>query len=468
MKPRPGIWQKRFGKAAAKEVLDFTSSVSEDERLVHYDVMCSLAHCRMLRKQRIISPKDFRSIRKGLQKILADFHKGRFKLVPAFEDVHMSIEHRLAELIGSSAHCLHTARSRNDLIAADLRLYCRDAVLNAMSMLIQLQRALANKARKYDKVIWPGYTHLQQAQPILFSFYLLSYLYKFQRDYDGLKDVIKAINVSPLGSSALAGTGHKIDSAYTASLLKFDKCFDNALDAVSDRDYLCKTIYSLVQIMIHISSLAEDFIIFSTTEFNLVELDDTVATGSSIMPQKKNPDVCELLRAKAGKAVSNLTAVLTILTGLPVSYNRDLQELKGILFAQVDDTLASLNMIKLVVSTANVKSGIPENPTLMCATDLVDHMVSRGCKFRDAYNLVADCIRTSDGKLERVVEACAGKIGLTSSEISALLKPKRSIASKTSAGSTSFKETKRSMVKASRLIRSNQLFLKKLRSKFHV
>jgi len=471
MKIEAPIWQKRFKKRIAEDVLNFASSIEDDQRLIPYDIMCSRAHARMLKNQKIISSNEFKKIDKGLKRILADYKKGRWRLLPEYEDVHMNVERQLQKLIGSAALRLHTARSRNDLIATDLRLYTRHAVAEIMGDLIDVQIALQKKSQRYLGVVMPGYTHLQHAQPILFSFYLLSYFYKFQRDYECLKDTVKRIDISPLGAGALAGTSHNIDREYTAALLNFKKISENSLDSITDRDFLCEIFYCLTQIMLHISSLAEDLIIFTTSEFNLVELDDSVTTGSSIMPQKKNPDVCELIRARAGKAIGNLTAALTILKGLPSSYNRDLQELKGILFRQIDDTLSSLKMTQTIITTLRIDpsdkwTDWANKENLICASDLVDFMVKKGYKFRHAYNIIAECVKNSKGEVGEFIRLCAKRLRINHKIILEILKPKCSVGIKISAGGTGIKETKSSIAKAIGLIKLNKNFLNRSKKFF--
>ncbi len=465
---KAGVWQNRFKKRIAREVLAFSSSIKDDERLVPYDIIASLVHVEMLAKQGIVTYQESKKIKGGLRRLFKEYSRGRFKMQVGYEDVHMNIEHRLEQLIGNSAFALHTARSRNDLIATDLKLYTRDEIMEIMKRTSGLQKTIIKKAREYLHIVWPGYTHLQQAQPLLFSFYLLSHFYKFQRSFECLKDMSKRINISPLGSCALAGTSFRTDLFFSARRLKFERFFDNALDAVANRDFLCEAIFHLAQIMIHLSSLAEDLIIFSTSEFNMVELDDTIATGSSIMPHKKNPDICELIRAKAAKAIGNLTAAIAILKGLPSSYNRDLQELKGILFRQIDETIESLNISEVIIRTLKVKPPHDKSETLIATTDLVDYLVKKGNRFRAAYDLIVACVRDADGNIAQFVKICAHRTKLDPEKISYLLKPKSSIAAKASAGSTSLRETKKSIIKASRLIHANQTYLRSISKKFRL
>ncbi|MEO0225318.1 MAG: argininosuccinate lyase [candidate division WOR-3 bacterium] len=467
MKDNQPIWQKRFGSDVNRQVLNFTSSVDDDRRLVLYDIICSRAHARALQRAKIISRRDYMAIDRGLRIIEQEFKKGRFKLKIIYEDVHMNIEKRLKQLIGATADKLHTARSRNDLIAADLRLYINDKIIELMRQLIGLEDALLVKADKNLGVIMPGYTHWQMAQPILVSFYFLSYFFKFQRDFDGLRDILKRVRISPLSSAALAGTSLSIDSHFLARMIKFDKPVDNALDGVGDRDFLMETIYYLNQMMIHISSLAEEMIIFSTQEFGLGVLDDAVTTGSSIMPQKKNPDVCELLRARAGRAIGRLTATLTILKGLPASYNRDLQDLKRLLFEQIDDALESLQSARLLIRAWRFNKSRLEDwastESFACTGDLVEFLVRKGYPFRTAYNIVAESVQQSNGVMERFIRLCGERFKIQSKVISEILKPRNSIEAKISKSSTGLKPVMKSFNRARRIIKTNERVLKRFR-----
>lgn len=328
-----------------------------------------------------------------------------------------------------------------------------------MSGLLELETALRDKALGYPEAVVPGYTHLQPAQPVLFAFYLLSYFNKFQRDLEGLNDARKRVDVSPLGAGALAGTTHPVDPDQLALALGFERKFANALDAVGDRDFLAETAYFLTQAMVHVSSLAEDLVIMSSAEFGRVVIDDAYATGSSIMPQKKNPDICELLRAKAGKAIGGLTSLLCVLKGLPQAYNRDLQETKGIFFRQADDTQASLKIAAGLVRTLKLTDppgAWPERENFSGCTDLVDHLVRSGFRFRAAYDLVAECVRTANGSIDSFIEICGRRLGWKSAAVAELLKPKNSVRAKISSGGTGIAATRRQISQAGRLIEQNQ------------
>ena len=452
-----GIWQKRFNKRVNKYILDFTSSTDDDERLVPYDVTVSLAHVKMLRRQNLLSNSDARKLEKGFKKIISEFKTGVFKLNPEFEDVHTNIEMRLKQIVGEAADKLHTARSRNDLVATDVKLYTRDMIVITMGCLVDLQKSIIKNALSNFGAIIPGYTHLQQAQPLLWSHYLLSHFFRFQRDFVCLKDVLKRVNISPLGSCAFAGTSHEIDPDYTASLLKFARYTENGLDAVTERDYLGESLFYFSQITLHIAAFAEDIIIYSTKEFDLIELDDSIATGSSIMPHKKNPDVCELLRAKAGSAIGSLVSLLTILKGLPSSYNRDLQETKKIFFNQINETIRCLKIARVVVDSISLKkSDWADRENSICAVDLVDYMVKNGYAFRPAYNIIADCVKESRGEVYLFIEMCAEKMKLRRDIISGIIKPRNSIAIRVSKNSTGIKQTEDAISRTKEIVVNNE------------
>jgi len=465
---RAGVWRRRFRRPTSRAALEFSSSLADDRRLIPYDIACGLAHVSMLGRQKIITRREATLLVRGLKKILREFRNGKFRLDPNREDVHMNVEHRLKKYCGRDAEKFHTARSRNDLVAADLRLYCRDALRRSMAGILNLELALRDKAREYPSAVVPGYTHLQPAQPVFFTFYLLSYFYKFRRDLEGLNDARVRVNVSTLGAGALAGTTHPIDPDYLARRLGFDLTFANALDAVGDRDFLTETAYFLTQAMIHISSLAEDLVVMSSAEFGRLEIDDAYETGSSIMPQKKNPDICELLRAKAGKAVGSLTSLLCVLKGLPHSYNRDLQELKGIFFRQVDEILASLEIAAGLVKTIKLAEGSgpwSERENYAGCTDLVDRLVQSGFRFRAAYHLVAECVRSSNGDIDAFIESCARRLGWKSAAVAELLKPKNSVRRKISRGGTGIEATRQQLARAGRIIARHRKLVRKLEKK---
>jgi argininosuccinate lyase len=401
------LWGGRFTVGTAPSVEAFTASIDIDARLYRHDIRGSIAHAKMLAKQRIIAATDAKKIIRGLQAVEREIDNGKFKFSLADEDIHMNIERRLTELIGPVGGKLHTARSRNDQVALDMRLYLRDEVKSIIAGLHALQRELATVAKKNLDVIMPGYTHLQRAQPVLFSHHLLAYVDMFERDSERLADGLARTNVLPLGSGALAGTTFPIDRAYLAKLLGFPRVSKNSIDAVSDRDFLLEFLAAASILFVHLSRLADELVLWSTQEFGFIELPDGYCTGSSMMPQKKNPDVPELIRGKTGKVFGHLHAVLTIMKGLPLAYNRDLQEDKVPLFDTVDTVEASLKIMGEVIAGMKVRgermlSAVQDG--YMNATDLADYLVERGVTFRDAHEVAGKVVQYCIGEKKRIEE----------------------------------------------------------------
>ncbi|HYA14208.1 MAG TPA: argininosuccinate lyase, partial [Syntrophales bacterium] len=338
-------WGGRFSKPTDKMVETFTSSIHFDKRLYRYDIEGSIAHARMLARQKIISLEDERIIITGLKGILADIDKGKFTFKPEDEDIHMAIEKVLIKRVGAAGEKLHTARSRNDQVSLDVRLYLREEIEQIIEMLSRLKESFVRLAEKENYTIMPGYTHLQKAQPVLLAHYLLAYWDMLDRDEQRLRECYKRVNIMPLGSAALAGTGLPIDRKYVARLLQFPEISKNSMDTVSDRDFIAEFIFAASVLMMHMSRFCEDIIIWSTDEFQFVEISDDFTTGSSIMPQKKNPDVAELIRGKTGRVYGNLVSLLTTMKGLPMTYNRDLQEDKEPLFDTVDTLKGCIHIL---------------------------------------------------------------------------------------------------------------------------
>jgi len=320
------LWGGRFSKPTEKSVEAFTESISFDKRLYKYDIAGSIAHAKMLGRIGLLKKREVSDIVKGLEEIRKEIEDGRFSFSVELEDIHMNIEKRLTDKTGPAGAKLHTARSRNDQVALDLRLYMRDVIEEIIAAISEFKKALVDKARANISVIMPGYTHLQPAQPVLFSHYLLAYWEMFERDRERLADCLKRVNTMPLGSGAIAGTSFPLDREYVAKLLGFDRVSQNSMDAVSDRDFVIEFLSASAVLGMHLSRLSEDMIIWSTQEFRFIELPDAFCTGSSMMPQKKNPDILELMRGKTGRLYGNLISLLTTMKGLPLTYNRDLQE----------------------------------------------------------------------------------------------------------------------------------------------
>ena len=393
------MWEGRFTKALDKTADDFNSSIGFDWRMYRQDIRGSIAHAKMLQKCGILTAADAAVIQSGLEGILADIEAGTLAIDPAAEDIHMFVEAELTKRVGEAGMRLHTARSRNDQVATDLRLYLRDEAAEVISLLLALIGAVAGQAEKNTDSIMPGYTHLQRAQPIFFAHHLLAYCMMFMRDAGRLEDAVQRMNVSPLGACALAGTSYPIDRDYTAALLGFSGPMPNSIDAVSDRDFCVELLAALSTVMVHLSRFSEEIILWSGFEFRFIELDDAFTTGSSIMPQKKNPDMAELVRGKAGRVFGSLTAMLTALKGLPLAYNKDMQEDKDAVFNAFDTVKMCLRVFAPMVETMKA---LPENMKkaaqagFINATDAADYLVGKGMPFRAAYKvagrLVAVCI----------------------------------------------------------------------------
>ena len=382
----------RFEKDADKRAQTYTASIRYDWRLYPYDIAGSIAHARMLARQDIISKQDADTIIGGLNSIKEEIEQDDFDFKPELEDIHMNIESRLIEKVGEVGGKLHTARSRNDQIALDMRLFVRDAISQTISALHKLQQALVTLAEANKEVVIPGYTHLQRAQPVLFAHHLLAYFEMLERDIERFKYCRQRTDVLPLGSGALAGVAYNIDREFLAKELGFNQVSRNSIDAVSDRDFLIEYQSAASICMMHLSRLAEEIVLWSSAEFDFIEVDDAYATGSSIMPQKKNPDVAELARGKTGRIYGNLISLLTMMKGIPLAYVRDMQEDKEGFFDTVDTLLATLEVFAGMVSTLRVK---PENTGravrhgYLLATDLADYLVKKGEPFRSAHDIVA-------------------------------------------------------------------------------
>lgn len=389
-------WDGRFTKKTDRTVEAFTSSIAFDTRLYLYDIEGSIAHCRMLAEQSIISQEDADQIIEGLNKIARDIERGDFAFDESFEDIHMNIEARLTTEIGKVAQKLHTARSRNDQVVLDVRMYLRDEVVNILTRLTGLCQVLVDLAGRHMDVIMPGYTHLQPAQPVLFSHQVMAYCEMFRRDRARFKGALERINIMPLGSAALAGTTYPIDAGHTAKLLGFPRVSANSIDAVSSRDFILEFLAAASICMVHLSRLSEELVLWSSAEFGFVEIPDAFATGSSIMPQKKNPDVPELVRGKAGRVFGDLMALLVTMKGLPLSYNRDMQEDKEPLFDAVDTLKSCLEIYAKLLPALEVNQAAMRRAAsrgFMNATDMADYLVTKGVPFREAHRCVGEVVR---------------------------------------------------------------------------
>ncbi len=389
------MWAGRFKKEADSKVNDFNSSISFDGRMYRHDILGSIAHATMLADQGIISQEDADAILDGLTEILADLNDGRLLMDPDAEDIHMFIEAELTARIGDAGKRLHTARSRNDQVALDIRLYLRDEIAEIRQLIAALVETLCQMAEEHTDTIMPGYTHLQRAQPITFGHHLMAYASMLLRDLDRLADAARRMNFCPLGSGALAGTTYPIDRNQTASLLEFEGPVMNSLDGVSDRDFCIELCSAISMIMMHLSRFSEEIILWCSWEFKFLELDDAFATGSSIMPQKKNPDVAELVRGKTGRVYGDLMTLLSMMKSLPLAYNKDMQEDKEAIFDAVDTVKICLSTFEPMLRTARV---LKENMRAAAAkgfinaTDCADYLTKKGVPFRDAYKITGTLV----------------------------------------------------------------------------
>ena len=389
------MWAGRFSKALNAQADDFNSSIHFDSRMYRQDIQGSMAHATMLAAKNIISGDDLDAILAGLEDILQELENGKLSIDFAAEDIHMFIEAELTKRIGDAGKRLHTARSRNDQVAVDIRLYLRDEAQTITQMLKTLLEAILSQAKEHKSTIMPGYTHLQRAQPITFAHHLLAYGMMFTRDIDRIRDAVKRMNVSPLGCCALAGTTYDTDREMTAKALGFDGICLNSIDGVSDRDFCVELLGAFATTMMHLSRFSEEVILWSSWEFKFVELDDSYTTGSSIMPQKKNPDIAELVRGKTGRVYGDLMAMLTVLKGIPLAYNKDMQEDKEAIFDAIDTLKQCLTVFPPMIATMKA---LPDNMLraaqkgFINATDLADYLAKKGIPFRSAYKTVGQIV----------------------------------------------------------------------------
>ncbi len=395
---KQALWSGRFEGGMDDSTLAFTCSLDTDSRMAFYDVMGSLAHARMLKACGIISPKDADDIIEGLKAILKQVEAGTFEFDRSREDVHTCIEFALTEMIGPDGGRLHTARSRNDQVATDFRMYLRDAALHAAGAADDLMMALIRIAETNCETVMPGFTHMQHAQPVTLAQHMLAHAFRFSRDADRFMDAFRRMDKCPLGCAALAGTTFPIDRGMTAKALGFREPTENSMDSVSDRDFATELAYCCAQMQIHLSSLCEELVLWSSQEFAFIEMDDRYTTGSSIMPQKKNPDIAELVRGKTGQVLGSLTAMLVMTKGLPPTYNRDLQEDKAPVMDAMDIVISSAGMMAKVVSTTAFHKDRMSSVTSegqINATDLADYLVTKGVPFREAHGIVGAAVRRS-------------------------------------------------------------------------
>ena len=443
------LWGGRFSKTTDEMINEFQASIAFDRRMYREDIAGSLAHAAMLAKVGILSEEDCAGIENGLREILAQIESGAFDFNVELEDIHMNIEKRLTDAIGEAGSRLHTARSRNDQVALDTHMFVRRSVVEVLGHIAELQRALVESAAANKDVIMPGYTHLQRAQPILFAHHLMAYFGMLARDFERFQGVYARTDIMPLGAGALAGTTLPIDRAFVAKLLNFERIYTNSLDAVSDRDYILEFLSAASILMVHLSRLSEEIILWCSREFSFVELDDAHCTGSSMMPQKKNPDVSELVRGKTGRVVGHLMATLTAVKGLPLAYNKDLQEDKEGLFDTIDTVKFSLAVYAQLIRGMKVRADVMRHAVeadFSNATDLADYLVRKGMPFRQAHSVsgqaVALCIERGIWLANLPLADYQKLSALFAEDVYEAIRPETCVACRNSYGGTSYEQVK--------------------------
>jgi len=457
------LWSGRFAEGPSEMTLSFTSSLPVDTRLAWYDIVGSLAHARMLGEVGIIQKDESEILASGLKQLLTDLESGDLDLSPELEDVHTNMEHILTQRVGEAGKRLHTARSRNDQVSTDFRMFVRDAILETVTLLLDVQYELIDRAEKETGTIMPGFTHMQHAQPVSLGFHLMAHVFRLQRDAERFLDAYKRLNQCPLGAGALGGTGHPVDREMTSALLGFDRPTDNAMDTVSDRDFALEFAYDCAQAMVHLSSMGEELVLWTSPEFRFAEMPDAFATGSSIMPQKKNPDVAELVRGRSSIAIGNLMQLLTVMKGLPLSYNRDMQEDKGSAFSSYETLTSCLSMIGPMYRDLSFDR---ERMARACAdgflnaTDLADHLVQRGMPFRQAHEVVGAAVQycVKNGmRLESLsVEELKGFSDLLDQDSIDHISLEACLRRRTSAGGTAPERVKEQIASAKAIIDSHR------------
>lgn len=438
------LWSGRFHLPVDKFVEEFNASIAFDKRLYKQDIKGSIAHAKMLSRQEIIREDEARSIVAGLEQILKEIDSGVFKFSNDDEDIHMAVEKRLTEIVGPVGGKLHTARSRNDQVAVDIRMYVAEEAETVKAYLLSLQTVIVEKAINNLGVIMPGFTHLQIGQPILFSHYLMAYFQMFKRDFQRINDMTMRMNYSPLGAGALAGTTFPIDRAFTAKELGFYGPTENSIDSVSDRDFVIEFLSAISICMMHLSRMSEEIILFSNQDIAFISLTDDYCTGSSIMPQKKNPDIPELIRGKTGRVYGSLMTMLTIMKGLPLAYNKDMQEDKEPLFDAIDTVAASLKVFAPMIAKMEVNEARMRESAMKgysTATDLADYLVRQGLPFRQAHHAVGKIVSyaiENNKKLEELsLEEFTSFSNLINDDVFKFITPEASVNSRTSYGGTS-------------------------------
>ena len=469
------LWGGRFSKTTDEMINEFQASIGFDRRMYREDIAGSIAHAAMLAKVGILSEEDRAAIEKGLKDILAQIEHGDFDFSVALEDIHMNIEKRLTDAIGDAGSRLHTARSRNDQVALDTHLFVRHAVVDVMAHIRALQQALTESAAQHRDVIMPGYTHLQRAQPILFSHHLLAYFGMLARDFERFQGVYARTDIMPLGAGALAGTTLPIDRQFVAQRLHFERIYTNSLDAVSDRDYILEFLSAASILMVHLSRLSEEIILWCSREFSFVELDDAHCTGSSMMPQKKNPDVSELVRGKTGRVVGHLMAMLMAVKGLPLAYNKDLQEDKEGLFDTIDTVKFSLAVYAQLIRGMKLREDVMRHAVeadYSNATDLADYLVRKGLPFRKAHAVagqaVAQCIARGIYLADLPIADYQQLSPLFAEDIYDAISPETCVSCRNSYGGTSYEQAEMQLEAAKNLMTEEERMISVLTEKQNI
>ena len=469
------LWGGRFSKMTDEMINEFQASIGFDRRMYREDIAGSLAHAAMLAKVGILSEEDRAAIEKGLKDILAQIEHGDFDFSVALEDIHMNIEKRLTDAIGDAGSRLHTARSRNDQVALDTHLFVRHAVVDVLAHIRALQQALTESAAQHRDVIMPGYTHLQRAQPILFSHHLMAYFGMLARDFERFQGVYARTDIMPLGAGALAGTTLPIDRQFVAQRLHFERIYTNSLDAVSDRDYILEFLSAASILMVHLSRLSEEIILWCSREFSFVELDDAHCTGSSMMPQKKNPDVSELVRGKTGRVVGHLMAMLMAVKGLPLAYNKDLQEDKEGLFDTIDTVKFSLAVYAQLIRGMKLREDVMRHAVeadYSNATDLADYLVRKGLPFRKAHAVagqaVAQCIARGIYLADLPIADYQQLSPLFAEDIYNAISPETCVSCRNSYGGTSYEQAEMQLEAAKNLMTEEERMISVLTEKQNI
>ncbi len=453
------LWDGRFSEGTDKLVERFTASIAYDRRLYAWDIEGSIAHCTMLAKAGVITAAESAALAKGLAQVQREIDAGEFTYDDRLEDIHMHIESRLFDIVGTVARKLHTGRSRNDQVALDIRLFLRAETRGIIADLARLRHAVVSLAEAHLGAVLPGYTHLQRAQPVLLSHHLMAYYEMFTRDTERFRDALKRIDVMPLGAAALAGTTYPIDRKYTAHLLGFPRITENSMDTVADRDFAIEFTADAGICMMHFSRLAEELILWSSAEFAFAEIADAFTTGSSIMPQKKNPDVCELVRGKTGRVYGDLMALLTLMKSLPMSYNRDMQEDKEPLFDAVDTLKTTIAVVTRMLPNITFRTEAMARATttgFLDATDMADYLATRGMPFREAHHVVGKAVgfAIAQGRELHALSLAELKSfsGLIEEDIFSFMEVRQMIDRRSSAGGTATENVRSAILKARRLL----------------